>query len=230
MSLCGIHLPGPCGIGGDACPACAAMVRMAGEMATVLETRFGAVRAARSANGKPRECAAKEGAVVKKRDEDIASRFLSGTSIEELARYFDVERDEVEAAIRTNLFARDDSAFRERSEEWRRMMRDIVPRDGEHEDESDDPEVLRECLVRTRMGAAAERQCAASRSIVADLKVMPKAEGAPELSRFRFLVSVPTGDLGELRETARHVFAAFFLGARDATALRLAMTGEDEEP
>lgn len=124
------------------------------------------------------------------------------------------------------LLAATEEAESKRSEEWRRMVRDVVIDLGVHEDESDDPRVLRECLVRTRIGAASERQCAEARSVVLDLYSVTRPDGAPA---HRFVVSVPTGDLGELRETARHMAAAFFLGARDAATIISSLADKDAD-
>lgn len=104
-----------------------------------------------------------------------------------------------------------------RSAEWSAMVRSIAISSCDNLDERDDIAELRECLVRTRLGASAERQCAETNSAVADLYAVTMPDGT---KAHRFVFSTPTGDLGELRELARHIAAAFYLGARDAEQVR----------
>ncbi len=93
-----------------------------------------------------------------------------------------------------------------RSAEYRRALRHLDLDLHTNEDESDDPRVLRDCLIRTRLGAACERQSAATRSIVADVFAETRKD---EKIVWRFVVSVPTGDLGEVREASKAFIAAW---------------------
>lgn len=79
-------------------------------------------------------------------------------------------------------------------------------------DTVDDVQVVRECLIRTRLAASAERQSHEARAIVVDMQ--KDAAGGP-----RFVLCTPTGDRVELRELAADVFAAAMIGARDAADL-----------
>lgn len=116
-----------------------------------------------------------------------------------------------------------EAALVSRDAEWSAMVRSIAITSLEHLDESDDVATLRECLVRTRLGASVERQCASARAVVVDLYAVTMPDGTPS---HRFIASTPTGDMGELREVVRSMAAAFSLGARDGEQVRswLAMT------
>ena len=114
-----------------------------------------------------------------------------------------------------------------RDAEWSAMVRSICISSQDNLDEHDSVAELRECLVRTRIGASAERQCAETNSAVVDLYAVTMPDGT---KAHRFVFSTPTGDLGELREIARHIAAAFYLGARDAEQVRAWMDACDGRP
>lgn len=79
-------------------------------------------------------------------------------------------------------------------------------------DTLDDVDEIRQCLIRTRLAASAERQAHEARAIVVDMQ--KTADGSP-----RFVLCTPTGDRVELRELAADVFAAMVIGCRDADEL-----------
>lgn len=141
-------------------------------------------------------------------------------TLEDIERMISGEASRCEEAIAqvrkwvTRATERDqqDIAIDNRDKEWSQMVRNVVISDEHHLDESDDPEELRVCLTRTRLGASAERQCAATRSAVVDVydEILPSGAKAA-----RFVVSVPTGDMGELREVSRMFIAAWVLANGD---------------
>lgn len=104
-----------------------------------------------------------------------------------------------------------------REKRWRRelaMIADEIGNGGEADnlDTCDDPRVLRDCLIRQRLAAAAERQSHEARAVVFDIQFVDREDG---VRCIRVVSTSPVGDRAEQREAAVMALAAWHMALAD---------------
>lgn len=104
-----------------------------------------------------------------------------------------------------------------REKRWRRELamiaNEVVDRgEPDYLDTCDDPRVLRDCLIRHRLAAAAERQSHEARAIVFDVEIVSREDGTRCI---RVVASSPVGDRAEQREAAVMALAAWHMALAD---------------
>ena len=98
--------------------------------------------------------------------------------------------------------------------------------DGEFLDDSDDPDDLRECLIRTRLAAWAERKCRTERAVVMEIHL------DDDPLKCCVAVAEPTGDRAkemDLCRAATRDAVAHMLASRYALNLHHALCGLAEK-
>lgn len=96
---------------------------------------------------------------------------------------------------------------------------------AEYLDTCDDPRVLRDCLVRQRLAAAAERQSHEARAVVFDCEIVVREDGTRCV---RVVATSPVGDRAEQREAAVAALAAWHLAVLDAVDAQKRLAEERE--